>query len=237
MSVGPLGFGESEWKQIVMGRAQRVVSSRIRRLISNDLDTDSATATATSLTGTVTFDTDLTGGVARVRTGGSLVGGAYAVMFNAGQSILVRSPNAESWYAHARCWIKDAPLALTDFFCIGLQDMIGGAAQNVAFGLLGTYNTTLLTLEMTGAGTTSYATTVVADLNGFHDYGIGYSYERDAFYALVDNDVVLELAGPFANLTANPCFFYSAAVATTALGGQDVELWVDEIATGVEKAQ
>jgi hypothetical protein len=218
--------GLSAWKKQVRSRASRV-NQDLNVLVENDFETDAPAAAITFATGAVTYDTGLSGGVARLRTGAGP--SAIAGVYNAGGAALVGNPTAESWYAHARCWIKNTPTGTTGFAVIGVQDT-GGIGQYVALGLAATYSATYLVLlmDLGGGLVTPAVSSVAADLTGFHDYGIGRDAVNDKFYALVDDTPILELDGPFANLTALPSNFYSSIQAT--LLGQDVQMWVDNIA-------
>lgn len=224
--------GISAWKAEVMQRALRV-NLDLNLLIDNEFDASSAASTSVGGTGTVAYDTGLTGGVARLRTG--ILLGSSTTIYNAGGSILVGNPKTESWYAHSRCAIQDVPTSQTKFHCIGMQDTPATTGVWVAFGLLGQYDMTYLTLEMNlGGGSFDFwVSKVAAEIGVFRSYGIGRDAVNDKVYALVDNNPILELDGPFPNLTVNPCFFYSFI--GTGTGAQDVELWVDNIATVVQQ--
>lgn len=228
---GPF-FGVSGWKKELEARAARV-DQTLNIIVENDFVVSNDAATSTALGGTATYDTGLTGGVLRLAT--NVLGSAQAVVFNAGQGALVSDPSAESWYAQARCWIKGpTPLGATGFGCIGMQDT-GLTGEFIALGLNATYSDTYLVLIISDGGTTTpHVTNVAADLNGFHDYGIGRDVVNDKIYAMVDDTPILELDGPFAELTSLPSLVYSSVEARPILG-QDVELWVDNIATVVKR--
>jgi hypothetical protein len=236
----PSGFGESEWRQLVVGTAQRIVSPRLRRLHANDFDTDTAADMNTFGTGTVTYDTGETGGVARLRSGAVVIFvGAGAGVLNAGGGTLVKSPRDESWYTEARVCLRDTALATTRYTCVGMQDTLVGTPEVIGLGLHGDHSTTLLSLVMSvgGGPEVEFMTTIPADISAtgtprYHRYGIGRDAANDKFYATYDRQVVLDLTGPFADLTVNPCFFVSSMIETTVL--RDVEMWTDSLATVVE---
>jgi hypothetical protein len=237
----PLGLpvpsvpGLSYWKVQAMSRALQVDPS-MNLMTENDYDTSSESSTFTFLTGTVSYDTGVTGGVVKLKTGA--LGTAEAMAYNSGGSFLVGSPINESWYVQARCWMKTKPIGETEYFCVGLADRSAQAnRQYVAFGLIAQEDDTFLTLNMNAATGSIYSVTsrFAADLTTFHDYGIGRDVVNDKVYALVDGMPVLELDGPFELLTTKPCFCFSGVIADSGLG-QNVELWADNIATVVKQA-
>lgn len=224
-------IGMSNWKHEVMQLARRV-DQNLNLLFSNDYDTNADAAGHTNLSGTVTYDTGVTGGVARLKTG--IVANSYAIAYNAGGATLIGSPLNESWYAHSRCSIRDIP-TVSNYLCVTIQDTFGTPNEYVSFGYWTTYSTIYLTLIVSDAGgTVATVTNVAADLINFHDYAIGRDVVNDKLYAMLDGVPILELDGPFATLTSNPCFSYSG-VARDVLG-DDIELWVDNTASVVKQA-
>lgn len=220
--------GVSAWKTQVMQRALSIDAS-LNLLIANDFEVSSAATGYTNTSGTVTYDTGLSGGVVRLR--GGVLGFAISGVYNAGGSALVGSPLNESWYSESRAWIKNAPVTSTFYAAIGMQNIASG--EFVELGMRALTSTENLVLTITnGAGTTTIDTNVAADLANFHGYGLGRDVVNDKIYAMVDGVPILELDGPFANLTALPAVFYSS-LQTTPLG-QDCEIWVDNIATVVK---
>lgn len=224
--------GVSAWKKEAMQRAA-MVDQELSVLFANDFETNVLADGTSYLSGSVSYDTGLSGGVARLRTG--VTATAWTQVFNAGGAEIISSPQGQSWYVEARCLINDTPSATTRFDAVGFKDTPGsGAGQYMGFGLIGSIDTTYLSLEISGAGTTSWTSTVAADLNVLHAYGVGrrISATEDKLFAMVDGAPILEIDGPFADLTSNSCFMYSFV--GTGAGAQDVQMWVDRIAACIK---
>lgn len=228
-------IGGSAWKQLVMNRARRL-STRISKFIDNEFETDTASSEFIYATGAITYDIPLSGGIARVRT--TTVGApGGAAVYNAGGAAIVGSPAGESWFASANCNIQDTPSATTEFRCVGLTNTLAPGADFVTFGLLGTIDTVYLSLwiSLGGAAGTQAITSIPGGIGSFAEYGMGYDVEDDRFIAMVDDSIVIDMTGPFADLSSNSCFMFSGANNGLA-GTQDTEIWVDNLACVVEPA-
>jgi hypothetical protein len=235
MPLGQTPFvmsGVSMWKTEAMQRALSIDQS-LNVIVANDFETNTDSSSATTLSGTVTYDTGLTGGVARIKSGAISL--ATAIVYNAGGSALIGQPLNESWYVQSRCWIKNAPVHY-GFACVGIQDTTGAGPQYVTFGFIGDYDPTYLVLLMSIAdGSIIQVTTnVPADTSQFHDYGIGRDVVNDKLYALYDGTPALELDGPFPKLTSNPCFEF-AGIINPNISAENIELWIDNIAAVVKQ--
>lgn len=226
--VIPLGTGLSEWEAIVLGRAQRVISEGLRRILLNDFDQDALAGAEIAKDGTIAYNSGLTGGVANLQTGTTANG--FAVVVNAGGAILIPDPSAINWYVHGRVWPVTACDAEAQYHCIGMQGPT--AADYMDFGLNGDIDTTFLSLRLVKASAEShFVTTVPADQTRLLDYGFGHDVAAGEIRCTVEDQTVLTTSD-MTNLTDQRIWVYSfVRNGATAANRQ---LLVDNIAVIVE---
>lgn len=229
--AGPSGDGESEWKRIVIGRAQRRVSTDLRRLLYNDFDTETSSEIETSGSGSVGYDLSLSGGHADLQTGTGLVIPNYAIVFNAGSNKLIASVSGASWYVHcrARVTVECDVNSVWDF--IGLQD-----TEYVAFGVLGSVSTTLLNIRLSAITnvTSAIAVDIGNENKNDHEYDMGFNFAAGTLSAWVDDDdEPVATTSVLTDLTAQACRMYSYVGDFAGVGTTNKQLIVDRQAVVV----
>lgn len=230
------GFFASQWINQVTNRTTSYVGDLNTLIAVDEYSNNSLDATFTTGGGSINYQNGISGGVARLRSGATALLSGNAVTFNEGGAHLIGSPLNESWMAHARCKFSGTITNVDTIHTIGVQDGAIGAvtADFVGFGIEGTQDTQMLCLTVAlSGGTPAYHMSIVAaDFDNWHDYAILRKLDTalgiDKLICLVDDTEVLNLDGPFAELTPNPVYRYTwVSNGPAALGPNNTDLYTD----------
>lgn len=236
------GFYASQWKTQITNRATSYVGDLNTLVGDDDYGNNALASTYTTGGGAVTFDSGLSGGVARLRTGGIILVASNAETYNEGGGHMIGNPTNESWYAHARCKFIGSLNAVNSAIPIGIQSGVAasGVADYIQFGYNGalgaetTYLSLVLELNSGGGGPlqrTTVSTNKAPDFTNWRDYAILRKLDTglgiDKLIVLIDDEEVLNLDGPFPHLTANPAFRYSWAYNAASATPNAAEMLTD----------
>lgn len=222
--------GSSAWQSTILARAQRRVSKYLRRLVYNDFDAEALGTVEVSGSGTVTYDLALTGGYANLQTGTGTGLANFAHVYNSGGNKLIGAANGGAWYVHSRAKSTLPCDALSAWDYIGLQN-----TDYIAFGVLGSVDTTLLNLRLSSGGTANFTTAIPFDADQFHDFDIGFDFDAGSISVWMDDDDTPVLTTTsLGNLTSQAVQVYSYVADFNIIGTSNKQLIVDRIATVME---
>ena len=226
----PVYGGTAEWLHVVMARAQRRIGPMLRKIIHNDFFFTTLGTELTSGFGTIDYDLALSGGMANLQTGTSILPpNNYALVYNAGASRVIANASNRSCYVEARskATVAATPTMVWDY--VGLWN-----TDWATLGVDGSVDLTKIIMRLSSGGQRNIISDVDYELDVFHSYALGLNFETGTLSAWMDDsdNPIIETTD-LSNLTTQSVVNYSFVKGEPL--DPNGQLIVDYIATAMEE--